>query len=136
MSQTQRIDDGTARILIVDDEADVAEMNGEILALRGYQVDVSHSVAEAMARLRERRYDLVVSDLNMPGVDGRGLFEAIAAEFPELRSRTAFLTGDTMGTNSQGFLKEAGRPFLEKPASPRELWDFVGGLLAAAHGRA
>ena len=126
----------SARILVVDDEADVAAVNGEILSLRGYKVDVTNSAIEAIARMRKRRYDLVVSDLNMPVIDGRGLFEAITAEFPDLRSRTAFLTGDTMGSSSQQFLKESGRPFLEKPVSARELGDFVGGLLAAAERQA
>ena len=74
---------------------------------------------------------VVISDLNMPDIDGRGFFEAIAAEFPELVARTAFITGDTMGRSSQRFLGEADRPFLEKPVSPRELCEFVGGLLAA-----
>jgi CheY-like chemotaxis protein len=85
-----------------------------------------------MARIRERRYDLVVSDLNMPHENGRALFESIVSEFPGLRARTAFLTGDTMGSSSQGFLQETGRPFLEKPASPRELCSFVAELLATA----
>ena len=127
-----------ARILIVDDEADVAQMTGEILALRGYEVDVTSSATEAIAKIRERRYDLVVSDLNMPHVDGRGLFETVASEFPELCSRIAFLTGDTMGSSSQDFLEETGRPFLEKPVLPRELCDFVGELLASegVRGRA
>ena len=114
----------------------MAAVNGEILSLRGYKVDVTNSAIEAIARMRKRRYDLVVSDLNMPVIDGRGLFEAITAEFPDLRSRTAFLTGDTMGSSSQQFLKESGRPFLEKPVSARELGDFVGGLLAAAERQA
>ena len=68
----------------------------------------------------------------MPFADGRELFDSVKAEFPKLCSRTAFLTGDTMGSNSQGFLMETGRPFLEKPVSPRELCDFVDGLLAAS----
>jgi len=123
---------GQARILIVDDDADVAQISGEILSLHGYQVDVTNGVAEAVTKLGEARYDLVVSDLNMPGEDGRALFETIASDFPEMASRTAFLTGDTMGYNSQAFLKESARPFLEKPVSPRELCDFVGRLLAAA----
>ena len=116
---------------IVDDEAEVAQLNGEILARRGYEVDVTSNVREALALLRGARYDLVVSDLNMPDLDGRGLYEAIVAEFPDLVARTAFVTGDTMGRSSQTFLEEARRPFLEKPVSPRELCDFVAGLLAA-----
>ena len=126
---------GLARILIVDDEPDVAQMNGEILARRGYEVDVTSSPREAIEMLRNRRYDLVVSDLNMPEIDGRGLFETIAAEFPELVPRTGFITGDTMGRSSQVFLEEADRPFLEKPVSPRELCEFVSDLLAAAEQR-
>ena len=127
---------GPARILIVDDEADVAEMNGEILRRRGYAVDVANSAREAIAMMRGSSYDLVVSDLNMPDVDGRGFFEAVAAEFPGLLPRIAFLTGDTMGRSSQTFLEEVGRPFLEKPVSARELGDFVDGLLAAAERQA
>ena len=127
---------GQARILIVDDDADVAQISGEILSLRGYQVDVTNSVTEAITKLGEARYDLVVSDLNMPGADGRALFDTIASEYPELTLRTAFLTGDTMGYTSQTFLKESARPFLEKPVSPRELCDFVGRLLAATQEQA
>ncbi len=126
-----QVGSGPARILIVDDEAEVAQLNGEILARRGYEVDVTSNVREALALLRGARYDLVVSDLNMPDLDGRGLYEAIVAEFPDLVARTAFVTGDTMGRSSQTFLEEARRPFLEKPVSPRELCDFVAGLLAA-----
>ena len=126
---------GPARILIVDDEVDVAEMNGEILRRRGYAVDVAKGAREAIALMRGGSYDLVVSDLNMPDIDGRGLFEAIASEFPRLLPRVAFLTGDTMGRSSQSFLEEVGRPFLEKPASARELGDFVDGLLAATDRR-
>ena len=113
----------------------MAAVNGEILSLRGYKVDVTNNAIEAIARMRKRRYDLVVST-EQPVMDGRGLFEAITAEFPDLRSRTAFLTGDRMGSSSQQFLKESGRPFLEKPVSARELGDFVGGLLAAAERQA
>ena len=127
-----QVGSGPARILIVDDEAEVAQLNGEILARRGYEVDVTSSVREALEMLRGARYDLVVSDLNMPDLDGRGLYEAIVAQFPELVARTAFVTGDTMGRSSQTFLEEARRPFLEKPVSPRELCDFVAGLLAAS----
>ena len=123
---------GRARILIVDDEAEVAQLNGEILSRRGYDVDVTSSVREALAMLRGARYDLVVSDLNMPDLDGRGLYDAIAADHPDLLARTAFVTGDTMGRSSQVFLEESGRPFLEKPVSPRELCDFVAGLLSGA----
>ena len=44
--------------------------------------------------------------------------------------RTGFITGDTLGKASQGFLRESKRPYLEKPVAPTELRAFVAGLLA------
>lgn len=122
----------TTRILILDDEGDVAELNAEILTRVGYQVDVfdhADRAADAMAR---GEYGLVLSDLNMPEVDGRGFFEIIKRDFPHLVSRTGFVTGDTMGRASQTFLAEAKRPFVEKPVSPKELRAFVADIIAHA----
>lgn len=127
--------DKSARILIVDDEVDVADMNAEVLTRAGYTVEVANTARHGIARIRENAYDLVISDLNMPEIDGRGLFETIKAEFPALADRIGFVTGDTMGKASQRFLKEANQPFLEKPASPKELRAFVSGLLSDARAR-
>lgn len=118
-----------ARILIVDDEADVADLNAEILTRAGYAVDVVNEAALGLEMLAQAEYNLILSDLNMPEVDGRGFFDAIKSDFPALVTRIGFVTGDTMGTASQSFLKEAQRPFLEKPVSPRELRSFVADIL-------
>ncbi|MEM9498471.1 MAG: ATP-binding protein [Pseudomonadota bacterium] len=120
------------KILIVDDETDVAELNAEILTRGGYDVDVFDDADAALAHLREHDVALILSDLNMPGIDGRGFFETITAEFPHMIDRTGFITGDTMGRSSQTFLDEADRPFLEKPVAPKELRAFVGEILEKA----
>ena len=122
----------TRRVLVVDDEADVAELTAEILSRQGYAVSVARTRDEALALLAEGGFDAVLSDLNMPELDGRGLYEIIGSEQPELCERTGFITGDTMGRASQGFLKEVGRPYIEKPVSPRELRAFVARLLGDA----
>lgn len=122
--------DKSARVLIVDDEIDVADMNAEVLMRAGFTVDVANTAREGIALIRRNAYSLVISDLNMPEIDGRGLYETIKAEFPALVNRIGFVTGDTMGKASQGFLKEANQPFLEKPASPKELRAFVNSLLS------
>ncbi|MDJ0639848.1 MAG: ATP-binding protein [Paracoccaceae bacterium] len=118
----------TVRVLVIDDEADVADLNVEVLERAGYKAEAVYEAANAFDMLRAQRYDVVLSDLNMPDVDGRGVFETIAADFPELVSRTGFVTGDTMGRASQIFLKESRRPYLEKPVSPKELRAFVAQL--------
>jgi len=119
----------SARVLIVDDEIDVADMNAEVLMRAGYAVEVANTASEGISLMRENAYDLVISDLNMPEMDGRGLYDAIRSEFPALSNRVGFVTGDTMGKASQKFLKEANQPYLEKPASPKELRAFVDGIL-------
>ena len=118
------------RILIVDDEEDVADLNAEILTRAGYQVEVFNHADAALESLQHTAYDLILSDLNMPETDGRGFFEAIKQDFPDMIRRTGFVTGDTMGRSSQSFLQEAKRPCVEKPVSPKELRTFVTEILA------
>lgn len=122
----------TVRALIVDDEVDVAELVAEILTRDGFEVEQVHSGAGAVERLNSKRFDLILSDLNMPELDGRGLYEAIQSEFPDMIDRLGFITGDTMGNSSQKLLQESNRPFLEKPVAPNELRELVQGILAQA----
>ncbi|MEO1405665.1 MAG: ATP-binding protein, partial [Pseudomonadota bacterium] len=116
------------RVLVIDDEVDVADLNVEVLQRGGYEACAVHHAEDALNMLHNQHYDVVLSDLNMPGLDGRGIFEAISTHFPELISRTGFVTGDSMGRSSQAFLKESRRPYIEKPVSPQELRDFVARL--------
>lgn len=118
------------RALVVDDEVEVGELNAEILRKEGLGVDFVTSGEEALNRLQSCRYDIFLSDLNMPGVDGRKIYEALTTRFPHMLSRTVYITGDTMGESSLGLLRESGLPYLEKPVSPSELRTLVGTLLA------
>ncbi len=118
------------RVLVVDDEKDVAELIAEILKKEGFAVDLAHSGSRAVEMLRCNRYDLLLSDLNMPELDGRGLYKIIRDDFPEILERTAFITGDTMGSASQSLLQESKRPYLEKPVSPSELRELAYGILS------
>lgn len=118
------------RALIVDDEVEVGELNAEILRKEGIEVDFVTSGEEAISRLGSTNYDVFLSDLNMPGVDGRQIYDALVTCFPKMLNKTAYITGDTMGPSSLGLLSESGLPYLEKPVSPAELRDLVGKLLA------
>ncbi len=120
--------DKVHRVLVIDDEEDVAELNAEVLNRAGYDASAVATVAEGLDLLDREGFDIVISDLNMPDLDGRALFEMIKSDHPGLVSRVGFITGDTLGRSSQTFLAEAGRPFLEKPVSPKELREFVSEL--------
>ena len=131
--ETDSIEDARSRsgvrALVVDDEVEVAELIAEILRKEGFQVTLAHSGDDAVKRLNEQRYDLLLSDLNMPSLDGRGLYETIRDNHPHILDKTAFITGDTMGEASQRLLQESQRPYLEKPVSPAELRELVYGIL-------
>jgi CheY-like chemotaxis protein len=111
--------------LVIDDEPEIAETLAELLEAQGYRVRVAGSGAEAKRQLAARDFDLILSDLRMPDVDGPALHAWIATERPHLLDRIGFVTGDTMGPNAVRFLTESGRPSLEKPFTPQGLRDLV-----------
>jgi excisionase family DNA binding protein len=61
---------GRPRVLVVDDEEGIRELLSKTLALVEYDVDVAHDGRSALERLRLMPYDLLITDLRMPGVDG------------------------------------------------------------------
>ncbi len=126
---------GRKKALVVDDEQEVAELVAEILSKDGFVVEVAHSGTDALGHLRKARYDMILSDLNMPEMDGAALFKTISAEFPDLVEHIGFITGDTMGLESQRVLRESQRPFMEKPVTPSELRRLVSELLDQAEVR-
>ena len=122
----------TARVLVIDDEPEVADLNAEILNSGGFEAEVAYAASEVFEQLGAGKFDAVVSDLNMPELDGQGVLDAIRAHNPTLADRTGFLTGDMMGERSQTFLGEVRRPHIEKPVSPKELREFVARLVQGA----
>jgi CheY-like chemotaxis protein len=125
-----------ARVLVVDDEEDIRGMLAEILALDGHRVEQAADGNEALARLAERRFDLVISDLLMPALDGPALYERLRQTDPAMAERVLFITGDTLSVSAQQFLERAGRPVIEKPLSPDEIRRAVGAALHASPPRA
>jgi excisionase family DNA binding protein len=61
---------GRPRVLVVDDEATIRDLLSKTLALAEYDVDMAHDGRTALERLRIISYDLLITDLKMPGVDG------------------------------------------------------------------
>ncbi len=113
------------RVLIVDDEPDVSEMLSEILSLDGHEVDVASSGNAAMQLIAQHRFDVILSDMRMPDVDGPGLYKRIRNAFPDLVDRIVFITGDALGPTIGSFLNETGLPHLEKPVTPGEVREAV-----------
>ncbi|MBX3566048.1 MAG: GAF domain-containing protein [Sphingomonas sp.] len=113
------------RALVIDDEREIAESLADFLSIEGFACDIAVGGAEARKRLAKGDYDLIVSDLRMPGIDGPQLHAWLKAERPDLESRMAFATGDTLGTAAARFLEAVDRPVLEKPFMPDAVHHFL-----------
>ncbi len=111
----------SGRALVIDDEPDVGELIGEILKREGFVVDLAHSGTDALDRLKEGGYDVILSDLKMPGFNGHDLFQELTGGSSDLVDKLAFITGDTMSAKAREFLDSTGRPYLEKPISPKDV---------------
>ncbi len=110
-----------ARLLVVDDEPDVADLIREILSREGFAVDTAPTAEAALSLVQSHPYALILTDLNMPGIGGRGFYETLLRDLPRLVPRIGFITGDTMSPQARTFLEATQRPFLEKPIAPSEL---------------
>jgi PAS domain S-box-containing protein len=127
--QSEAADSGDGlEILVIDDEPDVADLIAEILINEGHAVTIAQSGARGLSLVEEGDYALILSDLNMPELNGSELFDRLSISNPELVERLAFITGDTMSPRAREFLGESGRPYLEKPIRPEELRNLVTGM--------
>nr|WP_269142272.1 response regulator [Sphingomonas sp. IC-11] len=113
------------RALVVDDEAEIAESLADFLSLEGFTCEVAVGGRAAKARLASGDFDLIVSDLRMPDVDGPALYAFVRETRPDLATRMAFSTGDTLGVSAARFIADAQRPVLEKPFVPEAVRRFL-----------
>jgi signal transduction histidine kinase len=104
-----------ATVLVVEDETALAAAVIDALRDAGYVVDHASDGEEALARVKERAFDLVLCDLKMPRLDGQSFYRSLSAAVPDRVTRVIFVTGDVAGTAAEQFLKESGCKWLEKP---------------------
>ncbi len=108
----------SARILVVDDEAMVAEVVGRYLRLEGFEVACAATGAEALRLAREWRPDLMVLDLMLPVIDGLEVCRTVRKESP---LPIIMLTARGEETDRVVGLELGADDYMAKPFSPREL---------------
>lgn len=121
------------RILVVDDEPDVADVIAAVLHSAGFEVVTVHGGRAALEELAAHPYGLVVCDLVMPEIDGAAVYRAMQAR-PEPRPAILFLTGYHDASSREAFLREAGVPRLPKPFEVDALQATVKRLLSPKAG--
>ena len=106
------------RILVVDDDDHLRDLLSAVLSQRGRVVDTARDGIEAVGLLDQGQYDVILSDLCMPGLDGPALYAALRAmRHTTTPPRVIFMTGNVGGGEYAAFLQGTTEPMLEKPFS-------------------
>jgi DNA-binding response OmpR family regulator len=114
----------TIRILVVDDEPCVRNLVSAVLIHAGYDVTAACDAAQAIDLCGTRSFDLLLSDVAMPGLDGHALVQWMAGNRPT--TCTAFMTADPTGHQ---FGYSSPCKILPKPFLPKDLVAFVQAVL-------
>jgi DNA-binding NtrC family response regulator len=115
------------RILLVDDEADTLDACTQILRKDGYHIETVASAQEAVRLLHTKTFDLTITDLKMPHVDGLELLKAIKRIDPEMV--VVIITGYATVETAVASMKEGAYDYIPKPFTPDELRLVVGNAL-------
>ncbi|MCE0496504.1 MAG: ATP-binding protein [Methylacidiphilales bacterium] len=113
------------RVLVVDDESSIVDALCEFLDLQNITVDKANDGHEALRLLAKRRYDAIISDIRMPGLDGPQLYEKATALNPAYRKRFLFMSGDMVRESTQSFVGSLDCPCLSKPFALQVLFQHL-----------
>ena len=106
---------GELTVLVVDDETALRDALLRFLDRRGIRGEGVSDGREALRVLQQRRFDVIISDVRMPGMSGREFLERLQRDRPDLVPRVVFSTGDTFAPDTAALLKESGVPTVTKP---------------------
>jgi two-component system NtrC family sensor kinase len=118
-TSTEAVDGST--VLVVEDEAALGAAVAESLQDAGFIVDRASDGQEALERVRQGHFDLIICDLKMPRVGGMEFYRELEAAKPEMTRRIMFVTGDVAGTEAERFLEQTGTRWLAKPFRLKDL---------------
>jgi CheY-like chemotaxis protein len=119
-------------ILIVEDDDSNRTVMTRLFRKLGHTVIPVTNGYEAYEALQQHKPDCIISDLRMPTLGGKTLYEQVENKLPSLASRFVFVTGDYTRPESYEFLLKAGRPVVGKPYELDQLLAAVATVLAQA----
>ncbi len=118
------------RILVVDDDKNNRTLCGDALAATGYEVDTASDGVYGLELLSLSAYDLVLTDINMPRLDGIGFYKSAVTRYPDLKDSFLFMTAGIYSRDTWGFIREIGRKCIYKPFKITDLISCLDNLLA------
>jgi two-component system NtrC family sensor kinase len=107
-------------VLVIDDEQWILDLATELLRAEGHLVETALGGQQALEALARRKFDVIVSDWKMPGLNGIRLYEHLRATDQAAAKRVLFMTGDVVNDTFQDFLRDHQLACLSKPFATRE----------------
>jgi DNA-binding NtrC family response regulator len=111
------------KILLVDDEKNIREIYREILTRSGYEVSVAKTAEEAMEQLISQSFDLLITDIRLPGKDGLSLLKEVREIRHDMPS--IVITGYGTLQNATDAIGQGIHRFLLKPLNHREMSESI-----------
>ena len=118
-----------SRALVVDDESFLLECLVDALGAWGMEVASSTRGDEAIQRLEAGEFDVIVSDIRMPGLSGMDLYDWLKVQRPAMTRRILYTTGDSFDAKTREFLESNQVPYLGKPFDLKQLKQSLERLL-------
>jgi DNA-binding response OmpR family regulator len=106
------------KILVVEDEPTIGRVCSQALTGEGFEVDIAANGSIAERMIEEKKYDVLLIDVRTPVMNGKELYQWINKRHPELANRVIFTTGELLGSATEKFIEQSGRPFMPKPFTP------------------
>jgi len=123
------MDDQRSKVLVVDDDDLILEWLCRVLTPAGYKVQTASDGLNAMRRMEETRFEVVLTDCCMPGMDGLELLAVICERWPD--TRVVILSGISREATSQLALQKGAYAWLSKPCKATHLLETMKAAVLA-----
>ena len=123
------------RALVVEDNESLRLLFRVLLQSLGFQPDEAPNGSVALQMIQEADYDFIISDIDMPVLNGIEFYQQLSTHSPHLCDRIVFTTGNTSNERYNEFFKTVSCPVLFKPFFRDELTSIMRSLLGGEHKR-
>ena len=123
------------KALVIEDELIIGRLFIEVLAGEGFDVDFAPNGTVAVEKVCKTDYQLCLSDIRLPGMNGIEFYHYLEMEHPELLSRVILTTGDKYNPAIRDFLQSGDKNFIPKPVLPSDLIKKVKEVMQNNHPR-
>ena len=119
-----------ARVLIVEDEVALADLVSIYLRDRGHEIVAEYDGNAGLATALAQDFDLIICDLQLPGLNGDELLPELLQQRPELNERVVIITGDVLTPRTREFFEKTGLVHMHKPFNLEQLSELVAARMA------